>query len=229
MENKKDTRAALLAALASLPKTLFPLRVLTTVEDDNGCEYGCLAPSMCPGREREHALFDLYNGPETNPCEYPVAQLREADIKAILREIDETFPASVPQAVKDLIAPDPQKRQKVWDDMDAIAEVVAEEAGQNLPYCPSIDFSVFPYLVALLFDEEQRKANGCDFLDQGDETLNTLRFLADNGRLIPTTLKGADMETYEKYIRYHEDDILDEIREDIEGYYEDSVGKKINK
>lgn len=228
MENKKVTRAALLAVLASLPKTLFPLRVLTTVEDDNGCEYGYLAPSMCPGREGEYALFDLYNGPETNPCECPVAQMREADLKALLREVAETFPASVPQQVKDLIAPDPEKRQKVWDDMDAIAEAVAEEAGQNLPYCPSIDFSVFPYLVALLFDEEQRKANGCDFLDQGDETLNTLRFLADNGRLIPTTLKGADMETYEKYIRYHEDGILDEIREDIEGYYEEYTGQKWN-
>lgn len=121
---------------------------------------------------------------------------------------------------------DKQAIRQLWNDLDTIQEAVAEEAGMNLPYCPSIDFTAFPYILALLFDEDELTRDVRETL--GDETafLETLRFLAENDRIISREVRYQTLGHIRTWIRSNEDKVLAAIRETIEGYYEEYTGRR---
>ena len=120
-------------------------------------------------------------------------------------------------------------KRQLWNDLEAIQEAVAEEAGMNLPYCPSIDFTAFPYILALLFDEDELTRDVRETL--GDETavLETLRFLAENDRIISRELRYQSLGHIRTWIRSNEDKVLAVIRETIEGYYEEYTGRRYSR
>lgn len=120
-------------------------------------------------------------------------------------------------------------KRQLWNDLEAIQEAVAEEAGMNLPYCPSIDFTAFPYILALLFDEDELTRDVRETL--GDETavLETLRFLAENDRIISRELRYQSLGHIRTWIRSNEDKVLAAIRETIEGYYEEYTGRRYSR
>lgn len=124
---------------------------------------------------------------------------------------------------------DKQAIRQLWNDLDTIQEAVAEEAGMNLPYCPSMDFTAFPYILALLFDEDELTRDVRETL--GDETafLETLRFLAENDRIISREVRYQTLGHIRTWIRSNEDKVLAAIRETIEGYYEEYTGRKYSR
>ena len=124
---------------------------------------------------------------------------------------------------------DKQAIRQLWNELDTIQEAVAEEAGMNLPYCPSMDFTAFPYILALLFDEDELTRDVRETL--GDETafLETLRFLAENDRIISREVRYQTLGHIRTWIRSNEDKVLAAIRETIEGYYEEYTGRKYSR
>lgn len=201
---KKD----ILRLLSSLPGDIYPLQLRnpSAAVRDNGFEYALLDRSKV--RPDELSLFDLHNGPDTNPTECPVSQMEASTLALVLSEV-----LAAAESLRY------SKRQRLLDDMEEIAGAIADEKGQNVPYCASIDLSVFPLVVELL--------NGPG--GEGADTLSTCRFLAANGNKFPEEMKEASLEEFRAYALEHEDEILDDIREDVEYDYEDSVGRKFNR
>ena len=99
---------------------------------------------------------------------------------------------------------------------DLVSAIVGDIAGQNLPYCPSIDFSVIPTVINATFD-------GHDCSDDESD----LRFLIDNGRFLPVELKGSTLEDIVKYIKDNRESIFKEILETVAGYYEEYMNHEM--
>ena len=81
---KKTILEAIGVAIDSFPPHYLPIKTTRTVHDGNGCEYGLVTRSALDGGL---VLLDLHNGPDTNPCEMPVAQLESSLLLGILRDI----------------------------------------------------------------------------------------------------------------------------------------------
>lgn len=80
-------------------------------------------------------------------------------------------------------------------------DLIVEQYGHNVPYSASMDGSFFPIILDVAEND-----------DVNDSVISDLRFLAENGRILPDTLKSADMQEFKAYI----DENLDEILENIE-------------
>ena len=98
-----------------------------------------------------------------------------------------------------------------YDILDLIAEtadVIADYHGMNVPYCESMDMSLFHQPVLAMLDNE----------DDGEPDLDDLQFLASNERLLPKELALANMTEFKRYCKEHRREILDEIEHDCREY-----------
>lgn len=86
------------------------------------------------------------------------------------------------------------------------ASLIADYHGMNVPYCESMDMSLFPLVVGLI--------NG----DTEEDCLEDLRFLAENNNLIPESLAQASFDEIKDYVIKHEEEIFSEIESDCENY-----------
>jgi len=97
-----------------------------------------------------------------------------------------------------------------YDILDLIAEtadIIADYHGMNVPYCESMDMSLFHQPVLAMLDDPD---------DQPD--LGDLRFLAQNNRLLPKSLAEATMDEFRAHCKEHRDEILDEIEQECQNY-----------
>ena len=101
------------------------------------------------------------------------------------------------------------KEYEVLSLIEETAEIIADSCGMNVPYCESMDMSLFPVVVETMLGDEQ----------EGD--LDDLHFLAENGRLIPTGFKNASLEEIREYLLANKNEILSEIEEDCRHYQSD--------
>ena len=90
--------------------------------------------------------------------------------------------------------------------IEETADIIADRCGMNVPYCESMDMTLFPVVVETMLGDEQ----------EGD--LDDLHFLAENGRLIPVEYKDSTIEEIRAYLLEHEQEILDEIESDCRDY-----------
>lgn len=85
------------------------------------------------------------------------------------------------------------------------ADIIADYHGMNVPYCESMDMSLFHQPILAMLDDEEP--------DLGD-----LQFLAQNNRLLPDSLAEASLDEFKAYCKEHRDEILDEIEADCKEY-----------
>ena len=85
------------------------------------------------------------------------------------------------------------------------ADIIADYHGMNVPYCESMDMSLFHQPILAMLDDEEA--------DLGD-----LQFLAQNNRLLPDSLAEATMDEFRAYCKEHRDEILDEIESECQNY-----------
>ncbi len=103
--------------------------------------------------------------------------------------------------------------------LSSLAEEVngaAEVAGSpNISYCASIDLGdAFPAVIQLGMLIEG-SGEDCYPLDA---LLDTLRFLAQNGRFFPSSLGDASLEDFKAHLIQHADEIFEEIENDAKSY-----------
>lgn len=101
------------------------------------------------------------------------------------------------------------REYEILDLIYETADIIAGHYGHNVPYCESMDMSLFPQPIYAMLDDEDYEA---------DLDLVNLRFLAANNRLLPKSLKEATMEEIRAYCKEHRDEILDEIEEKCLNY-----------
>ena len=95
-----------------------------------------------------------------------------------------------------------------YDILDLIAEtadVIADYHGMNVPYCESMDMSLFHQPVLAMLEDD-------------DAYLGDLQFLAKNNRLLPEELADATMEQFQEYCKEHREKILSEIESECQAY-----------
>lgn len=201
----KDIRKPIIELLFSLPEEIHPVRISNPVTTGDGLEYGLLGRSVQDPRHL--ALFDSNNGPDTNPTEMPLGQFKESELALMLAD-----------AMSAMEERRYSKRARLLEDMEEIADAIADECGQNVPYVASIDLSEFPFVIELLEDK------GWDEKEK-ETILSTCRFLAENGNKFPVEMKNASFEEFRAYALEHEDIIIKEIRGDVEYDYEDATGR----
>jgi hypothetical protein len=97
------------------------------------------------------------------------------------------------------------REYEILDLIAETADIIADYHGMNVPYCESMDMSLFHQPVLAMLDDEEP--------DLGD-----LRFLAQNNRLLPKSLAEATMEQFKAYCKEHRDGILDEIESECLRY-----------
>ena len=117
------------------------------------------------------------------------------------------------------------------DILDLIAETaaaIADYCGMNVPYCESMDMSLFHTPVYAMMDDYDFN----DFIEEEARTwneskdkyledyLSDLHFLAENNRILPDSLEDASLEEIRAYCEEHRDEILDEIEEECNNYLE---------
>lgn len=117
-----------------------------------------------------------------------------------------------------------QTANNLMDDLDAIAEAIAEEGGMNISYCASIDMTVFPSIVTLALPEEEYGAAVSSEQDRTD-ILEDLRFLAKNKNKIPEEYQTATLEEIRKYVLENLAEIFADIRKDANTDYYDYLGE----
>ena len=93
--------------------------------------------------------------------------------------------------------------------IEETADIISDNKGMNVPYCESMDMSLFPVVVETMLGDEQ------------EDDLDDLHFLAENGRLIPRGFKNASMEEIRAYLLANKNEILSEIEEDCRHYQSD--------
>lgn len=108
--------------------------------------------------------------------------------------------------------------------MVIMADAIAEEEGQNVPYCASMDFSYLPQILKAIMSDDELHENDLEKPVDSD-LLDDLRFLARNNRALPEELSESSLEDIRTYIRKHLEDILSDIRSICEEDYEDSLGR----
>jgi len=113
--------------------------------------------------------------------------------------------------------------QELLDKIKFYADAVADAEGQNLEYCPSMDFTLLPDIVACTLD-----AQGIvDWLHNYEYNLEAwignLHFLAENSKVLPKYLACSTFKYIYEYINDNWDSISKEILSICKGYYEEYV------
>lgn len=101
------------------------------------------------------------------------------------------------------------KEYEVLSLIEETAEIIADSCGMNVPYCESMDMSLFPVVVETMLG------------DTDEDYLPDLHFLAENGRLIPEEYAESTMEEIRAYLLANKAKILSEIEEDCRHYQSD--------
>ena len=109
--------------------------------------------------------------------------------------------------------------------MPLMEEAVSDAYGMNVPYVPSINFTVFPTVLELAFTQEEWERLIQRPLDE-KEALEDLQFLAANRNKFPQDMRNAGLDAFKAYIADHRDEIVRKIREDLEYDYKCATGKK---
>ena len=101
-----------------------------------------------------------------------------------------------------------------WEQLKKqVSEIAGAIASPNLSYCASIDMGdAFPAIIMLALSETD------------DNLLETLRFLAENGRFFPESMKEASKDEFRAYLKENEETIFSTIKEEAEAYYEEYTG-----
>ena len=97
------------------------------------------------------------------------------------------------------------REYEILDLIADTADIIADYHGMNVPYCESMDMSLFHQPILAILDDEEA--------DLGD-----LQFLAQNNRLLPDSLAEATMDEFRAYCKEHRDEILDEIESECQNY-----------
>jgi len=199
------TRKSLYDFLLSLPGNLFPLVIDSPVRDSvSGCDFDLLVLD----EEYGLVLRDRHNA---SGIEYSAGQMTAARLAAIIGGIARKRPESVPENILLLSRSVGVEKETLRDYVDETAEYVADKKGMNVSYCESIDLGdTFPTLLDVAigdYDEDD-----ASYIEQ------TLRFLAENGRYLPESLKEEPFETLVAYVRNNEDKILNDIRSECDSY-----------
>ena len=97
------------------------------------------------------------------------------------------------------------REYEILDLIAETADIIADYHGMNVPYCESMDMSLFHQPILAMLDDEEA--------DLGD-----LQFLAENNRLLPDSLAEATMDEFRAYCKEHRDEILDEIERECQDY-----------
>ena len=97
------------------------------------------------------------------------------------------------------------REYQILDLIAETADIIADYHGMNVPYCESMDMSLFHQPILAMLDDEEP--------DLGD-----LQFLAENNRLLPDTLSEASLDEFRAYCKEHRDEILDEIEQECQDY-----------
>ena len=97
------------------------------------------------------------------------------------------------------------REYEILDLIAETADIIADYHGMNVPYCESMDMSLFHQLILAMLDDEEA--------DLGD-----LQFLAENNRLLPDSLAKASLDEFRVYCKEHRDEILDEIEQECQDY-----------
>ena len=96
---------------------------------------------------------------------------------------------------------------EILDLIARTADEIAEHYGHNVPYCESMDMSLFHEPIYAMLDD-----------DEYEPYLDDLQFMAANNRILPKSLKEATMEEFRAYCKEHRDEILDEIETECRKY-----------
>ena len=113
--------------------------------------------------------------------------------------------------------------QELLDKIEQYANAVAEAEGQNLEYCPSIDFSYLPDIVALMLDVYDKVFWLDETYGSYDKWEESLHFLARNNRVLPDQLSTATFAEISEYVKDNWDRISQEILDICKGYYDEYV------
>ena len=97
------------------------------------------------------------------------------------------------------------REYEILDLIGVAADAIADYYGMNVPYCESMDMSLFHQPILAMLDEDEP--------DLGD-----LQFLAENNRLLPDSLAKASLDEFRVYCKEHRDEILDEIEQECQDY-----------
>ena len=97
------------------------------------------------------------------------------------------------------------REYEILDLIAETADIIADYHGMNVPYCESMDMSLFHQPILAMLDDEEP--------DLGD-----LQFLAENNRLLPDTLSEASLDEFRAYCKEHRDEILNEIEQECQDY-----------
>ena len=100
------------------------------------------------------------------------------------------------------------REYEILDLIAETADIIADYYGMNVPYCESMDMSLFHQPILAMLDNE----------DDGEPDLDDLQFLAANNRLLPKELSLSNMTEFKRYCKEHRDEILDEIEADCKEY-----------
>ena len=97
------------------------------------------------------------------------------------------------------------REYEILDLISETADIIADYHGMNVPYCESMDMSLFHQPILAMLDDE-------------DPDLGDLQFLAENNRLLPDSLAEATMDEFRAYCKEHRDEILNEIEQECQDY-----------
>ena len=100
------------------------------------------------------------------------------------------------------------REYEILDLIAETADIIADYHGMNVPYCESMDMSLFHQPILAMLDNE----------DDGEPDLDDLQFLAANARLLPKELSLSNMTEFKRYCKEHRDKILDEIESECQTY-----------
>ena len=99
------------------------------------------------------------------------------------------------------------REYEILDLIGVAADAIADYYGMNVPYCESMDMSLFHQPILAMLDDEEYEP------DLGD-----LQFLAENNRLLPDSLAKASLDEFRAYCKEHRDEILNEIEQECQDY-----------
>ena len=97
------------------------------------------------------------------------------------------------------------REYEILDLIAETADIIADYYGMNVPYCESMDMSLFHQPILAMLDDEEAY-------------LGDLQFLAENNRLLPDSLAKASIDEFRAYCKEHRDEILDEIQQECQDY-----------
>ena len=99
------------------------------------------------------------------------------------------------------------REYEILDLIGVAADAIADYYGMNVPYCESMDMSLFHQPILAMLDDEEYEP------DLGD-----LQFLAENNRLLPDSLAKASLDEFRAYCKEHRNEILNEIEQECQDY-----------